>query len=98
MGESVLSANAKGDLEFSPVLLFLDRDPEELRQFVTIVTEEGKRMTMTPTHLLYAREEEEDNVIRKELEDMDFEVRRGKEMLRFGLSFATVIEIDSDAK
>jgi hypothetical protein len=55
VGESVLTVNRAGQLEFSPVILFLDRDPQESRQFYTIKTETGHSLTLTPTHLLYSR-------------------------------------------
>jgi len=54
VGDSVLSVNsASGELEFSPIILFLDRDPKETRQFLTIQTESGHSLTLTPTHLIY---------------------------------------------
>ena len=54
IGDSVLSVNsASGELEFSPVILFLDRNPNESRQFLTIQTESGHSLTLTPTHLIY---------------------------------------------
>jgi hypothetical protein len=54
VGDSVLSVNsATGELEFSPIILFLDRDPKETRQFLTIQTETGHSLTLTPTHLIY---------------------------------------------
>ena len=54
VGDSVLSVNsASGELEFSPIILFLDRDTKETRQFLTIQTESGHSLTLTPTHLIY---------------------------------------------
>ena len=54
IGDSVLSVNSvSGELEFSPIILFLDRDPNEVRQFFTIQTESGHSLTLTPTHLIY---------------------------------------------
>ena len=43
-----------GELFFSPVILFLDRDPQERRQFYVLRTESGKSVTLTPTHLIFA--------------------------------------------
>ena len=49
IGDSVLSVNSvSGELEFSPIILFLDRDPNEARQFFTIQTESGHSLTLTP--------------------------------------------------
>ena len=56
-GDSVLASNGDGTFDFSPVLLFLDRDPDEWRRFVTIRTESGHELTLTPSHLLYARDD-----------------------------------------
>lgn len=57
VGDSVLASNGDGTFDFSPVLLFLDRDPDELRRFVTLRTESGHELTLTPSHLLYARDD-----------------------------------------
>ena len=55
IGDEVLSVNsATGELEFSPVILFLDRDPRETRQFYTLKTEKGHSLTLTPSHLIYS--------------------------------------------
>ena len=56
VGDSVLASDGDGGLHFSPVLLFLDRDPDEWRRFVEIRTESGHTLTLTPSHLLYARD------------------------------------------
>ena len=56
VGDSVLASDGDGSFHFSPVLLFLDRDPREWRRFVTIRTESGHELTLTPSHLLYARD------------------------------------------
>lgn len=37
---------------FSPVLMFLDRHPEGVRQFVQIHTQSGRVLELTPQHLL----------------------------------------------
>ena len=55
VGESVLTIDASGQYEFSPIILFLDRDPEESRQFYVIKTESGHSLTLTPSHLIYAK-------------------------------------------
>ena len=55
IGEEVLTVDSSsGELTFSPVIAFLDRDPKEPRQFFTIRTESGHTLTLTPTHLVYA--------------------------------------------
>jgi len=52
-GQSVLASNANGELTFSKVLLFLDRVEGEVREFVEISTEDGKTLSLTPSHLIY---------------------------------------------
>lgn len=47
---------ATGVLVFSEVLLFLDRDPERQRRFVTLTTASGARLSLTPTHLIHVSE------------------------------------------
>ena len=76
VGDSVLTAGDDGQLSFSPVILFLDREPTETRLFVTIRTESGEALTLTPTHLLYASEEEEEGASSNEVDpySSDFEV------------------------
>jgi len=55
VGDSVLSVDSRGNYEFSPVILFLDRAPEETRQFYVIKTASGHTLTLTPSHLIYAK-------------------------------------------
>jgi hypothetical protein len=54
VGDLVLTADSDGSLQFSPVILFLDRDPDSRRQFYAIETESGVTLTVTPSHLVYA--------------------------------------------
>lgn len=41
-----------GTLEYSEVILFLDRNTEERREFLRIHTISGRTLTLTPTHML----------------------------------------------
>lgn len=52
LGERVLSMNAAGEPVFSEVLMFMDRDTAQKREFVEITTERGSKITVTPAHLL----------------------------------------------
>lgn len=63
-GDSVLTVAPDGRYEFNPVILFLDRDPDEQRRFLVIRTDSGQSLTLTPTHLVYARllSEDDDDV------------------------------------
>ena len=63
VGDSVLTVDTNGDYKFSPVILFLDRAPEDRRQFYVIQTDSGHSLTLTPSHLIYTKyqsEHEED--------------------------------------
>ena len=64
VGDVVLTATNDGEFQFSPVILFLDRDPEMRRQFYVIQTEDGVTLTVTPSHLVYAR------VLTNDIEDV----------------------------
>ena len=59
IGDEILAVNSDGELTFSPILLFLDRDPQERRAFVTLVTEDGRSIEVTPYHLVFARRQSE---------------------------------------
>jgi len=48
-----LTLDSEGKEVFSDVLLFLDRNSTERREFFEIQTESGNSITMTPSHLVY---------------------------------------------
>jgi hedgehog len=52
VGEHVLSVNSKGETVFSEVVMFLDRDVNQTREFVQIKTAGGAVLRVTPAHLL----------------------------------------------
>lgn len=52
VGERILSVNSKGETVFSEVIMFLDRDTNETREFVQIKTSSGATIRTTPAHLL----------------------------------------------
>lgn len=52
IGEKILSMDANGNTIFSEVLLFLDRNESQTREFVKIETDGGAAMTVTPAHLV----------------------------------------------
>lgn len=53
VGDEILALGPDGQLVFSPVLLFLDRDPGEETLFVQLQLESGRRLRLTPYHLLF---------------------------------------------
>lgn len=56
IGDKVLVVKPDGSLDYSEIILFLDRDEEKHRLFNTIVTESGTRVTLTPSHLIFGSE------------------------------------------
>ncbi|XP_026271956.1 sonic hedgehog protein [Frankliniella occidentalis] len=53
VGDSVLARDdATGRLSFSEVLMFIDRTPDERRQFLRVRTASNRTLTLTPTHLV----------------------------------------------
>lgn len=53
VGESILTVDqTTGQLEYSEVILFLDRNTEERREFLRISTTSGRTLTLTPSHML----------------------------------------------
>lgn len=52
LGEKVLSMDAHGNPTFSEVILFLDRNENNTREFVKIETSDGSALIVTPAHLV----------------------------------------------
>ncbi|KAG5673030.1 hypothetical protein PVAND_003108 [Polypedilum vanderplanki] len=52
LGERVLSVNSNGETVFSEVIMFLDREINQTREFVQIKTDGGALLRLTPAHLL----------------------------------------------
>ena len=58
-----MTVDVNGEYKFSPVILFLDRAPEESRQFYVIKTDAGHTLTLTPSHLIYSKSGIDDEYI-----------------------------------
>lgn len=52
IGERILSVNSNGEAIYSDVIMFLDREVNQTREFVQIRTGGGAVMRVTPAHLL----------------------------------------------
>uniref|UniRef100_A0A8W7NZE1 Hedgehog protein n=1 Tax=Anopheles atroparvus TaxID=41427 RepID=A0A8W7NZE1_ANOAO len=52
IGERVQAVDASGQTVFSEVLMFMDRDTHQRREFVTIEAEGGALLQVTPAHLV----------------------------------------------
>lgn len=68
VGDRIQSMDAEGRLVFSPILLFLDRDLTEERDFVQLESADGARVTLTASHLIYTLASQD------LLEDVDVEL------------------------
>jgi len=53
IGDRLAAVDSAGSVVYSPVLLFLDRDTQQRRNFVVLRTERGTELTLTPSHLIY---------------------------------------------
>ncbi|XP_071516936.1 tiggy-winkle hedgehog protein-like isoform X2 [Panulirus ornatus] len=51
-GDEVQVMRSDGSLSFSPVLMFLHRDPQVSRSFLRLTTSSGASLTLTPSHLI----------------------------------------------
>ena len=52
VGDFVLVPSGKGVLKYEMIEMFYHRVPEQRTQFVSIETESGKKLSITPLHLL----------------------------------------------
>ncbi|XP_055622974.1 protein hedgehog [Toxorhynchites rutilus septentrionalis] len=52
IGEKVLSVDSAGNAIYSEVMLFMDRDTHQSREFVHIEADGGSQLSVTPAHLV----------------------------------------------
>ena len=57
IGDEILSVSSDGSLQFSEVILLLDREPEKPRLYYEIATESGAKISVTPSHLLFVADD-----------------------------------------
>lgn len=53
-GDRVMALSETGQVVLSPVLLFLHRDPASRSRFLSLQTEDGHRLAVTPHHLVFS--------------------------------------------
>lgn len=53
LGDKIQSVDSSGNIVYSEVLMFMDREPSEHRKFITLTTEDGSVLTLTSTHLVH---------------------------------------------
>ncbi|XP_034942703.1 sonic hedgehog protein A [Chelonus insularis] len=61
IGERIAALNSDGNVVYSEVIAFLDRAPEERRQFVKLITASGKYLTLTPAHLVPVESDDQES-------------------------------------
>jgi len=54
VGDKIRAVDNDGNIIYSEVLMFLDRDTEESRQYLALRTVEGSVLTLTPNHLVHS--------------------------------------------
>lgn len=72
IGDRVLSMDADGQLKYSEVFMFLDRDVQLRREFLRIETENGATITATPSHLIYTWQTFDKNAAAHKIDTVDF--------------------------
>lgn len=63
IGDEILTMDNDGQLKFSEVYMFLDRDEQIRREFVRIETENGQTLVVTPSHLIYTWRSDDANAL-----------------------------------
>ena len=63
LGMEVLSLSLDGQLVYSPVIAFLDKDTKRESKYTTIETEDGTALTLTRSHLIHSITQENDAVL-----------------------------------
>ena len=53
LGDQVATMDSEGRRVFSEVIMFMDREPEEVMRFIVLTGEDGTQITLTPSHLVY---------------------------------------------
>lgn len=56
--DRVLVADQSGNLVYSDVIMFLDNDRQSIRVFYEVLAENGVKVTITPSHLIYVRKDD----------------------------------------
>ncbi|XP_044584452.1 sonic hedgehog protein A [Cotesia glomerata] len=62
VGEKVAALDSRGNVVYSEVLAFMDRQPMEKRQFIKLTTASGKHLTLTPAHLVPVQQSDKETV------------------------------------
>jgi len=75
IGDRVLSMNGNGQPVYSEVILFMDRNLEQMENFVELHTDGGAVLTVTPAHLItvwHPEEQKLDYVFADRVEELNY--------------------------
>ncbi|XP_031641273.1 protein hedgehog [Contarinia nasturtii] len=81
IGDHVLSMDSDGQLKYSEVYMFLDRDEQQRREFIRFETDDGYAITATPSHLIYTWQTNVNPVAANNINTADF---RFAELIQVG--------------
>ena len=82
VGDSVLTVDENGGLTYSPIILHLHRSLRETGNFLSITTNTGQSINLTPQHLVY----------RKTKVDVKDEMKKHYDINSFRAVFASIIK------
>ena len=80
IGDEVLSVTSDRKLVYSPVIAFLAKVPSDETEFVTLETEDGNVLSLTPSHLIF-RNSSSKPVFASSIEPGDYVYSLGKTTL-----------------
>lgn len=73
VGDDVLTVDSESNKTvFSPVIMFMDRDVNRTHDFFTLTTSSGRQLTLTGSHLVYVKEDGEDENVSESQEHVSF--------------------------
>ena len=91
VGDHVLATNARGELVYSPVIAFLDKDVSKKGSFVKVQSEDGHTLMLTPYHLIF-RNNSEKPVFASHLQPGDHVYTLDSESQTMQISKVTAVE------
>ena len=62
VGDRVMTMDSSGELVYDDVMMFLHKDEERETLFMSLETESGKRITLTPNHLIHTGDSGDNDV------------------------------------
>ena len=104
IGDSILAVDHLGNFIFSPIILFLQKDPEILAQFYNVQTESGQSLEISRSHLVYIRPQNRDKnkLVTNQSESFfvtnneKLEVAVADQLGSFSLMFASSVKVGDE--